>query len=163
MSENINLVDLPGNRAGVIERVEAYVLGLLHEAFSIIVFNEAGELLLQRRTLSKYHSGGLWTNTCCSHPRVGEDLVAAAHRRLVEEMGFDCELKLVGDFIYKAEALKGGLTEHEFGYVFVGTVAEKEINFNPDEVDSCKWVKMDEFKKDIELNPKNYTAWFKII
>ena len=163
MQENINLVNITGERIGSVEKMEAHVKGLLHEAFSIFVFNNKGEMLLQRRALSKYHSGGLWTNTCCSHPRVGEILEEAVHRRLVEEMGFDCELERVGDFVYKAEGLIGGLTEHEFDYVFVGEVDGVKITPNPEEVEEYKWVKVADLKADLKNNPENYTAWFKLI
>ncbi len=147
IKEQINLVDKLGNRIGAIEKMEAHYKGLLHEAFSIFVFNENNELLLQQRALDKYHSGGLWTNTCCSHPRFNEDIKLAVHRRLLEEMGFDCELKEVYSFIYKTDKLDTGLIEHEFDHLFVGEINTKEIKPNPKEVANYKWMKIERIKK----------------
>jgi isopentenyl-diphosphate delta-isomerase len=163
MIENINIVNEQGERIGSVEKIEAHVNGVLHEAFSIFVFNSNEELLLQRRNIEKYHSGGLWTNTCCSHPRVGEDINKATHRRLFEEMGFDCELKEMFSFLYKAEKLANNLIEHEFDHVFVGYV--ENVNILPDENEVCEyaWIKISELKKDIVMNPQKYTEWFKII
>ncbi len=161
MVEEVILVDENDNEIGLMEKMEAHEKALLHRAFSVFVFNKKGELLLQQRALHKYHSGGLWTNTCCSHPRKGEEVIQSAHRRLMEEMGFDCELELKHKFIYKAP-FTNGLTEHELDYIFTG---EYEIspNPNPDEVASYKWIDMNELQKEIEEHPENFTVWFRII
>ncbi len=163
MQEIINLVTSEGVVIGQIEKLEAHVKGLLHEAFSIFIFNADGELLLQRRAFEKYHSGGLWTNTCCSHPRSGEDLDLAIHRRMVEEMGFDIpEIKRVYSFVYNVP-LDKGLIEHEYDHVLVGQYAGEIIQPNPEEVCDYKWIGLKDLKKDAEENPENYTEWIKII
>lgn len=163
MQEIINLVDTEGQIVGNIEKLEAHKKGLLHEAFSVFIFNDNKELLLQRRAIEKYHSGGLWTNTCCSHPRSGEDLSTAVHRRMIEEMGFDIpEIKRVYAFIYNVP-LDHGLIEHEYDHVLVGQYSGEKINPNPDEVCDHKWVSLEELKKDAEANPQGYTEWIKII
>ena len=159
--EKVVLVNEKDEVVGSMEKIEAHEKALLHRAFSVFVINKNNELMLQRRALGKYHSPGLWTNTCCSHPRVNETYENGAHRRLVEEMGFDCDLKDLFSFIYKAP-FDNGLTEHELDHVFVG-YCETEPVINTDEVDSWKWIAMDELKKDIKDNPDNYTVWFKII
>jgi isopentenyl-diphosphate Delta-isomerase len=161
MEEFVVLVDREDNELGLMEKQQAHVAGLLHRAFSVFIFNSNGELMLQQRAASKYHSPTLWTNTCCSHPRENESYLEAAHRRLVEEMGFDCDLNFKFNFIYKAN-LDNGLTEHELDYVFVGTF-DDEPNLNKEEVMAYRWVEMEDLKKDIIKNPQNYTAWFKII
>lgn len=161
MTEHVILVDAHDRELGLMEKMEAHQKGLLHRAFSVFVLNDKKELLLQRRAFDKYHSGGLWTNTCCSHPRKDEDVEAAAHRRLKEEMGFDCELEKVLDFVYRAD-FSDGLTEHEFDHVFVGYYnGSPEINTQ--EVAEYKWMPLDEVKRDLQENPDNYTEWFKII
>lgn len=159
--EYVILVDENDQEIGTMEKQEAHEKGLLHRAFSVFIFNEKKELLLQQRALTKYHSAGLWTNTCCSHPRIGETIEQAAHRRLIEEMGFDCELSTKTSFIYKA-AFENGLTEHEFDHVLVGSF-NGEINFNPTEVKNFKWINLEELQIDLFQNNQNYTAWFKII
>ena len=126
------LVDQQDNPTGSCEKLEAHQKGLLHRAFSVFIFNKKGEMLLQQRAVNKYHSGGLWTNACCSHPAEGEDTIAAAHRRLLEEMGFDTPVEKVFDFVYKAD-FDNGLTEYEFDHVFVGEYSGA-INFNKEEV-----------------------------
>jgi isopentenyl-diphosphate delta-isomerase len=159
--EYVILVDENDQEIGTMEKQEAHEKGLLHRAFSVFVFNENKELLIQQRALTKYHSAGLWTNTCCSHPRIGETIEQAAHRRLMEEMGFDCDLSTKTSFIYKA-AFENGLTEHEFDHVLVGSF-NGEINFNPTEVKKFKWINLEELQIDLLQNNQNYTAWFKII
>lgn len=159
--EYVILVDENDQEIGKMEKQEAHEKALLHRAFSVFVFNEKNELLLQQRAITKYHSAGLWTNTCCSHPRVGETIEHAAHRRLMEEMGFDCELTFRSKFLYKA-AFDNGLTEHEFDYIFVGKF-NGEINFNQTEVKNYKWIDLEELEIDLLQNNQNYTAWFKII
>lgn len=158
--ENVVLVDRNNKPVGLMEKMEAHKKGLLHRAFSIFVFNSKGELLIQQRAISKYHSQGLWSNTCCSHPRENENVEAGAHRRLKEEMGFDCELKEVFSFVYKAK-VDNGLIEHEFDHVFIGKY-DGIPKANPVEVAKWKFVKVIELTKDIEDNAGIYTVWFKI-
>lgn len=163
MQEIINLVNTEGQRVGKVEKMEAHQKGLLHEAFSIFIFNENDELLLQRRALEKYHSGGLWTNTCCSHAKTDEELEHAIHRRLVEEMGFDTDMKKIYDFIYKVD-LDHGLIEHEYDHVFIGKIYKDIlINPNPEEVCEYRWTNLSDLKKDVKNNPNSYTEWIKII
>jgi isopentenyl-diphosphate delta-isomerase len=157
--EKIILVDKKDREIGVEEKLKAHQLGKLHRAFSIFVFNRKGELLLQKRARGKYHSGGLWTNTCCSHPRAGEELGEAVHRRLKEEMGFDCSLKEVFSFIYKVK-FDNGLYEHELDHVFIGRYEGKPLS-NPEEYEDWKWVSLKELKKDIQKNPQDYSFWLR--
>tara|TARA_B100001057_G_scaffold3417_1_gene3087 strand:- start:59 stop:577 length:519 start_codon:yes stop_codon:yes gene_type:complete len=158
--EKVILVDKNDNQVGLMPKLEAHEKGVLHRAFSIFIFNSKYELLLQKRSSSKYHSGGLWTNTCCSHPREGEDILDAANRRLNEEMGIKTSLRKVYDFIYKAE-LDNQLTEHEFDHVFYG-VFDNDPIINKDEAEDFKWVDMEILNNDIIKNENNYTVWFKI-
>ena len=158
--EKVILVDKNDNQVGLMPKLEAHEKGVLHRAFSIFIFNSKYELLLQKRASSKYHSGGLWTNTCCSHPREGEDILDAANRRLDEEMGIKTSLRKVYDFIYKAE-LDNQLTEHEFDHVFYG-VYDNDPILNKDEAEDFKWVDMETLNNDIIKNEDNYTVWFKI-
>lgn len=159
--EQVVLVDEKDNEVGVMEKILAHEKALLHRAFSVFIFNDKGELLLQQRAASKYHSPSLWTNTCCSHPRPSETNLSAAERRLKEEMGFVCDLTYQFNFIYKAE-LDKGLTEHELDHVFFGTY-NGPVTPNPEEVSNFKFVSMNEVLNDIRINPENYTVWFKII
>ena len=158
--EKIILIDRKDRAVGTGEKLEVHRKGRLHRAFSIFVFNSGGEMLIQKRARGKYHSGGLWTNTCCSHPRAGEKLEEAVHRRLKQEMGFDCPLKEVFSFIYKVK-FDNGLYEHELDHVFVGK-ADSRPAPNPEEYEEWKWASMKELKKDIRKNPGNYTYWFRI-
>ena len=158
--EKVILVDKNDNQVGLMPKLEAHEKGLLHRAFSIFIFNSRYELLLQKRASSKYHSGGLWTNTCCSHPREGEDTLDAANRRLDEEMGIKTSLRKVYDFIYKAE-LDNQLTEYEFDHVFYG-VCDRDPKLNKDEAEDFKWIDMETLNNDIIKNEDNYTVWFKI-
>ncbi len=158
--EQVILVDHNDTPTGVEEKLKAHESALLHRAFSVFVFNCKGELMLQRRALQKYHSPGLWTNTCCSHPRPGEITIAAAHRRLKEEMGFDCELEWKFSFIYRA-LFDNGLTEHEFDHVFFGTYDQYPV-INTEEVAEWKWVNWEYLLSEIEKNPQEYTVWFRI-
>ncbi len=158
--EKVILVDKNDKPVGEEEKMEAHEKALLHRAFSIFVFNSENKLLLQQRAYTKYHSPGLWTNTCCSHPRPGENTFAAAHRRLVEEMGFDCPLQEIFSFIYKA-GLDQGLTEHEFDHVFFGRY-DMPPKINSAEVASWKWVSMDEIAEGMEHDPDDFTIWFRI-
>lgn len=158
--EFVVLVDKHDNQVGQMEKMEAHVKGVLHRAFSVFIFNSKDELMLQQRALSKYHSPGLWTNTCCSHPRHGETANSAAHRRMTEEMGFDCEFEEAFTFLYKAD-VGGGLIEHEFDHVFIGQSDIKPV-INPEEVNDWKYIKMDDIRADMNINPDKYTVWFKI-
>lgn len=157
--DSIILVDEKDREVGKGEKMKVHQEGLLHRAFSIFVFNSRGELLLQKRARGKYHSGGLWTNTCCSHPRAGEKLEDAIHRRLKEEMGFDCPLKEAFSFIYKVK-FENGLYEHEYDHVFIGRCEVKPIP-NPEEYEEWKWVSLEELKKDIKRSPEKYTYWLR--
>ena len=161
MEEQVILIDENDNPIGLMEKIEAHEKALLHRAFSVFIFNKKGELMLQQRAADKYHSPLLWTNTCCSHQRDGETNIEAGKRRLLEEMGFVTDLKEVFSFIYKAP-FDNGLTEHELDHVMVGYF-NGEPNLNKDEVESYTWMTLDAVKTDIEKNPNEYTAWFKII
>ena len=156
--EYVILVNSNDQPLGAMEKMEAHEKGALHRAFSVFVFNTEGEMLLQRRADEKYHSPGLWTNTACSHPRTGEKTADAAHRRLNEEMGFDCDIEEVFHFIYK-QNVGDGLIEHEFDHVFMGTSNSKPQP-DPEEVSDWKYVNMDWLLKDVEDHPENYTVWF---
>ncbi len=158
--EHVVLVDEQDNQIGIMEKMEAHYKGVLHRAFSVFVFNSKHELLLQRRALGKYHSGGLWTNTCCSHSRVGETTLDAGHRRLQEEMGFDCPLSEAFTFIYKKE-LDHQMIEHEYDHVLVGTFDGEPI-LNPEEAMDYSFVSISEIESLVAENPQNYTEWFKI-
>ena len=158
--EKVILVDENDTQVGLMPKLEAHQKGLLHRAFSVFIFNSNHQLLLQKRAVSKYHSGGLWTNTCCSHPRDGEETINAANRRLIEEMGIKTNLRKVVDFIYKAE-LDNELTENEFDHVFYGLYNEDPI-INTEEADDFKWIDMETLNNDITVNGQNYTVWFKI-
>ena len=161
MEEQVILIDENDNPIGLMEKIEAHEKALLHRAFSVFIFNKKGELMLQQRAADKYHSPLLWTTTCCSHQRDGETNLEAGKRRLFEEMGFVTELKEVFSFIYKAP-FDNGLTEHELDHVMVGYF-DGEPNLNAEEVESYKWMTLEDVKSDIENNPNEYTAWFKII
>ncbi|MDT0688541.1 isopentenyl-diphosphate Delta-isomerase [Salegentibacter sp. F188] len=159
--EKVILVNEKDEQIGLMEKIEAHEKALLHRAFSVFVFNEKGETMIQQRALSKYHSPGLWTNTCCSHQREGETNIQAGKRRLQEEMGFTTDLKDTISFIYKAP-FDNGLTEHEFDHILVGKF-EGEPDLNPDEVADWKWISLEDVEKDMKQNPDIYTEWFKII
>ena len=164
-SDHVILVDMNDKALGSQEKLQAHKQGNLHRAFSILVFNSKNELLIHQREKSKYHCGGLWTNTCCSHPQPGEDTETAAHRRLQEEMGFTCKLEKQFTFIYK-ELFGNGLTEHELDHVFFGQfdgIAETNIQPDPKEVMDYKWISMDKLRKDMQAHPEKYTTWFKEI
>ncbi|MDD5357500.1 MAG: isopentenyl-diphosphate Delta-isomerase [Candidatus Pacebacteria bacterium] len=160
MEEHIILVDEKDNPIGEEGKLSAHLAGKLHRCFSIFVFNSKGEMLLQRRAKGKYHSGGLWTNACCGHPRPGEETEKAAHRRLKEEIGFDCPLKEVFSFTYKAD-LDHGIREHEFDHVFLGKF-DGEVKINPEEAEDFKWISPAALREDVKKNPGTYTYWFRI-
>jgi len=159
-AEYVILVNKDDKPLGTMEKMEAHEQAILHRAFSVFIFNAKGELLLQQRAGHKYHSPLLWTNTVCSHPRQGEKTDAAAHRRIVEEMGFDCEFNEIFSFVYKADVGQG-LIEHEFDHVFIGVWNENPVP-NPDEVCNWKYIKLDTLEIDVKENPDSYTIWFKI-
>ena len=161
MDEMVILVDKNDNQLGLMEKIEAHKKAFLHRAFSVFILNYKNELLLQKRSLNKYHSPGLWTNTCCSHPRDGESVINAGIRRLREEMGFETELNSLFSFIYKAE-FDNGLTEHEYDHVLLGRY-NNSPQINKLEVCDWKWIDIDFLKKDVVINPEIYTVWFKII
>ncbi len=157
---HVILVDEQDKPLGTMEKMEAHQKGVLHRAFSVFIFNDKGELLLQKRASTKYHSAGLWTNTCCSHPYPGEETLAAAKRRLKEEMGMDALLIHKTSFVYKTK-FDNGLTEHEFDHVFIGNYNENPV-LNEDEAEEYKWVDLNKVKEDVKKFPQNYTSWFKI-
>lgn len=159
--EQVILVNESDEPIGEMEKMLAHEQGVLHRAFSVFIFNAQGEVLLQQRALSKYHSPGLWTNTCCSHPRPGETTEQAAHRRLKEEMGFDCTLQHKFSFIYKVQ-FDNGLYEHELDHVYTG-VYEGEPSINPDEVNTFKWMKWEQLLEDVNKNVADYTFWLRQI
>jgi isopentenyl-diphosphate delta-isomerase len=159
--EHVILVNEKDQEIGLMPKLEAHQKAVLHRAFSVFIFNSENELMLQKRASNKYHSPNLWTNTCCSHQRSGESNIQAGTRRLYEEMGFTTPLNEITSFIYKAP-FDNGLTEHELDHIMVGYYNEDPV-INSDEVEDWKWMKIEDVKNDISLNPDLYTAWFKII
>ncbi len=160
MKEEVILVNELDQPIGVMEKLSAHEEGRLHRAISVFIFNTKGEMLLQKRAFVKYHCGGLWTNAACSHPRVGETVLEAANRRLMEEMGLQCNLKQAFSFMYKAE-LSNQLIEHEYDYVFIGICDELPV-INHLEVDSYAYFEIEALKTSLLLHPEKYTPWFKI-
>src|SRR4051794_22260886 len=158
--EMVILVNERDEALDQMEKIEAHRKGLLHRAFSIFIFNSKGEMLLQQRAFGKYHSGGLWSNACCSHPSPAQDILEAASCRLTEELGFSTRLEEIFDFIYRAEF--GELTEHEFDHVFAGEY-EGEIHPDKNEVIDFSYLTMEEIASALEKYPSRYTAWFKIV
>ena len=161
LEEKVVLVDKNNNQIGLMPKMEAHLKGVLHRAFSVIIFNSSGEIMLQKRASTKYHTPKLWSNTCCSHQREKENNISAGKRRLKEEMGFVTNLYDFDSFIYHV-SFSNGLIEHEFDHILLG-VYNGIPKINPDEVDEWKWISIDELCIDIEKNPEKYTAWFKII
>jgi isopentenyl-diphosphate delta-isomerase len=159
--EHVILVDELDREIGTMEKMEAHRKGLLHRAFSILIFNSNGEMLLQQRADEKYHSGGLWTNACCSHPRPGETLEDAGKRKLIQEMGFECELNYSHKFVYKVE-LDNQLTEYEWDHVLVGYY-DGAPELNPGEAQAWKYDSLEAIRNDAYLHPEKYTSWFKLI
>lgn len=154
------LVDVNDRQTGVMEKMEAHEKGLLHRAFSVFIFNSHGDMLLQQRALTKYHSAGLWTNACCSHPYPGEETIAAAQRRLKEELGFMVPVEKLFDFVYRAD-FDNGLTEHEFDHVFAG-IYDAPVDFDPEEVMAYSYTPMPLIRSNMITNPQRYTAWFRL-
>jgi len=161
MEEQVILVDSKDQTIGLMEKMEAHRRAILHRAFSVFVFNSQGEMMLQRRAIDKYHSAGLWTNTCCSHPKSDETVEQAGLRRLREEMGFETALTYGFYFIYHA-SLDHGLTEHELDHVLIGH-SDEAPKINAEEVCDWKYISMDDLRGDMLVHPQNYTAWFRII
>lgn len=159
--EQVVLVDEDDREVGTMEKLEAHRVGRLHRAFSVLVFNSKGELLIQQRADSKYHSAGLWTNTCCSHPRPEESIQSATARRLLEEMGIEAEPQFVYKFMYRIE-LGENLVEHEFDYVYKATF-DGTPKTNPAEVQNWKFIAINELLADVKLAPEKYTYWFRLI
>jgi len=159
--ELVILVDEQDREIGLMEKMQAHREARLHRAFSIFLFNSKGEMLLQQRAHHKYHSGGLWTNTCCSHPRAGESLKQAADRRLVEEMGMEADMEPIFSFIYRAK-LDQGLTEYELDHVLFGN-SDAAPELNAEEVADWKYMAPQDVKADVAANPERYTEWFKIV
>lgn len=158
--EQVILVDEQDSPCGVMEKMQAHEEARLHRAFSVFIFDHEGKMLLQQRAFTKYHSGGLWTNACCSHPRPDEATHAAASRRLREELGFETPIQKIFDFTYKA-AFDNGLTEYEFDHVFVG-LYHSTMQLNPDEVSNTVYLSMEEISRALHNTPEQYTAWFHI-
>jgi isopentenyl-diphosphate delta-isomerase len=159
--EYVVLVNRKGKVLGTEEKLAAHQKGVLHKAFSIFIFNDEGKMLLQQRAFTKYHFGGLWSNTCCSHQRLNEETLAAGHRRLQEELGFDTELREVFSFVYRAEDPESKLIEHELDTVLIGFYNEPLVNFNPIEVNAVKWITISDLYMSLTYDPKIYSYWFK--
>jgi isopentenyl-diphosphate delta-isomerase len=158
MKEEVILVNELDEQVGVMEKMEAHQKGLLHRAFSIFIFNQKGKMLLQQRASNKYHSGGKWSNACCSHPLPGEELSDAAKRRLKEELGFETDLKKVFEFTYRVE-LENSLIENEVDHVFTGQYNGKII-LNPEEVQDYCFKSIPEIKQSLQIKPATFTKWF---
>ena len=159
--EQVILVDETDQQLGLMEKLKAHKLGLLHRAISVVIFNHKGEMLIHRRSDEKYHSGGLWSNACCSHPRPNETPLDAAYRRLVEEMGLSCSLTPLFSFIYQAK-FENGLIEHELDHVFIGRTSDIP-QAAPSEVSEWSFTSLPDLKNDIQQNPEKFTYWFKLI
>ena len=159
--EMVILVDSNDNVVGTMEKMEAHEKGELHRAFSILIYNSKGEMLLQKRAVTKYHSGGLWTNACCSHPVLAEPIEETARRRLKEEMGIDVSVRYSHNFLYRT-ALDKNLIEHELDHVFIGKF-DGEPSINETEVEDWKFVNVDWLKNDIAIHPQEYTYWFRLL
>ncbi len=159
--EHVILVDRDDREIGIEEKLKAHREGRLHRAFSVLLFNSRGEMLLQQRAMGKYHSAGLWSNTCCSHPRPGEPVEAAAKRRLQEEMGIACPLEKAFDFIYRAE-FANGLIEHELDHVFIGRY-DGAVRPAPEEVMAYRWERIETLRSDLQSTPENFTVWFGLV
>ena len=160
--EQVVLVDEQDRERGLMDKTAAHQQGLLHRAISVVIYNSRGAMLLQQRALTKYHWAGIWSNTCCSHPRAGESYEAAAARRLQEELGFSTPLTKEFSFIYKAHDVVSGLTEHEYDWVFTGQYDEV-FEPNPLEIEAVKWLSKADLLQDMEQHSDQYSFWFPII
>ena len=160
MIDRVILVDDRDRPIGTAEKLAAHRDGRLHRAFSVLVLNERGEMLLQRRAAGKYHSAGLWSNTCCSHPRPGEETESAAHRRLREEMGFDCPLEPAGALVYRAD-VGGGLVEHEYDHLYLGRFDGEPVPA-PEEASAWRWVDPGALRREVAERPERFTPWFRL-
>lgn len=158
--ENVILVDADDREVGTARKLDAHRRGILHRAFSVLVHDGHGHLLLQKRHPGKYHSGGLWTNACCGHPRPGEETLSAARRRLEEEMGFTCALDPLRTLIYRAD-VGGGLVEHELVYLYTGRW-EGSVNPDPAEADAHAWRSLADLRREAAARPDRFTPWFRI-
>lgn len=161
MEEQVVLVSENDEVLGLMEKMQAHENGILHRAFSVFLFNDKGEMLLQKRAAEKYHSPNQWTNACCSHPRNGETYLEAANRRLKEELGIEANLTPKFHFIYKAD-VGGNLTEHELDHVFTGNY-QHSFNLNEEEVSEVRYISMEDLDREMKETPENFTEWFKII
>lgn len=161
MEEKVVLVSEKDEILGVMDKMQAHENGILHRAFSVFLFNDKGEMLLQKRAADKYHSPNQWTNAVCSHPRMGETYMEAAQRRLKEELGIETPLTYRFNFLYKADVGQN-LWEHELDHVFTGNF-EGEFKLNEEEVSEVRYISIDELDKEMSANPENFTEWFKII
>ena len=159
--EHVILVDSKDNELGTMEKMEAHRKGVLHRAFSVLLFNSKGEMLLQKRSAAKYHSASLWTNTCCSHPKPTESLATAVQRRLLEEMGINTQPEFAYKFQYRVQ-LDNDLIEHELDHVYVG-LFNGEPAINSEEAEGWKFINVNDLREDAGRNPNNYTYWFKLI
>ena len=159
--EQVVLVDNDGNAVGIAEKIEAHREGWLHKAFSVLIFNSKNEILLQQRALTKYHTPGLWSNSCCSHPRPDEALEDAVHRRLQEELGFDTKVEKSLDFVYKFLDEPTQLWEHEHDTVFVGYY-DGDVPFNKEEVEAVQWISLADLMAWMQRSPKEFTYWFRV-
>lgn len=161
MKDYVVIVDENDCALGQMEKMEAHEKAVLHRAFSIFLFDESGRMLIQQRAWDKYHSAGLWTNACCSHPRPGEATLQAAERRLREELGIQTELEAVFTYLYKA-SMENGLTEHEYDHIFVGQYAG-DFALNAEEVAQVTYVDMNTLAQEIASKPDTFTVWFKAL
>ncbi len=159
LAEFVILVDGSDRQTGTAEKLDAHRTGSLHRAFSVLIWDAHGRMLLQQRAHTKYHSGGLWTNTCCGHPRPGEDTLAAAHRRLHEEMAIVTPLAALGTITYRAE-FENGLIEHEIVHVYRG-LYDGPVAPNPDEAAGFAWRTLDEIRSEVSASPERYSVWFR--
>jgi len=158
VKDAVILVDKNDNELGTMPKLEAHITGALHRAFSLFIFNSKQQMLIQQRALTKYHSGGLWANSCCSHPLPNEPLSQAIHRRLNEELGMQCDMQPIGTILYN-EKVTDDLIEHEFDHLFLG-FSDKTPQCHPDEVMDHRWISLNELYHDVEKHPENYSAWF---
>lgn len=162
LDEPVILVDRDDQPTGTASKWDAHKKGLLHRAFSLLVFNRNGEILLQQRADRKYHSAGLWTNTCCSHPRVDEDIEQAIHRRLYEEMGFDCDITFIDKLHYTSPALENGLVENELLYLYTGVTDHEDFHPERDEVSAWRWAAPSDLKAEIAAGPQHFSYWLQV-